>query len=72
MSYCGCSSKKKDTTLDNSILSLFRGGRVVMPSEYYGVESGRYSASNTNSCMKGGKRKSKRRSRKGRKTYKKK
>jgi hypothetical protein len=42
MSYCGCSSKRKEESLDDSIQSLFTGGRVVMPSEYFGKSSGRY------------------------------
>jgi hypothetical protein len=71
MSGCGCSSKKKEQSLDSQIQSLF-GGRVVMPSEYYGVDSGRYSGGSC-SCnselpmLKGGKR----RSRSRRKSHKK-
>lgn len=42
MSYCGCSSKRKEETLDGSIQSLFTGGRVTMPSEYFGKSSNRY------------------------------
>jgi hypothetical protein len=42
MSYCGCNSKRKEESLDGSIQSLFSGGRVVMPSEYFGKSSGRY------------------------------
>jgi hypothetical protein len=64
MSYCGCSSKRKEHSLDDQIQSFF-GGRVVMPSEYYGVNSNRYSGEGSCGCnselpmIKGGKRKSK-------------
>jgi hypothetical protein len=75
MSGCGCSSKKKEQSLDSQIQSLF-GGRVVMPSEYYGVDSGRYSGGSNCGCnsqlpiLKGGKRKSRRKSHKKRKSLK--
>ena len=56
---CGCSSKREEKSWDGLLGSLFStklkeekkdkivGGRITMPSEYYGKDSGRYS-----SCQK--------------------
>jgi len=56
---CGCGSKRVEKSWDSMLGSLFStklkeekkekivGGRVTMPSEYYGKNSGRYSSCQT-------------------------
>jgi hypothetical protein len=48
---CGCSSKRDNKSWDMGLSKLFstelkkdkiKGGRIVLPSEYFGKDSGRY------------------------------